>query len=339
MRTARCIAALAALLVLAAPAAHAQIFRAYLTLDGNDANPCTLSQPCRLLPAALAAVASGGEIWMLDSANYNTGPVNVTKSVTILAIPGALGSVVALGGNALDITTTGAVTLRNLNVLPFPGNDHFVGVNKSTAGTLLIQDSNLFGFTTGAAVIVSGAADASIARSVIRNNDTGVLAFSGPVVGISDALFTGNESAGVKLIAGPGFSTTATVTRTVARANGIAFAANGGDVNSTLVLRVTDSRIECSSNSGTEGVSVTHVTNTGVAAQGTLSDTTISGCENGVSVGGPATVKVFLARNTITDNQVGVSQVLSAVVESAGSNAIRNNGTNVNGTMTNVGSM
>ena len=37
---------------------------------------------------------------------------------------------------------------------------------------------------------------ASIARSVIRNNDTGVLAFSGPVVGISDALFTGNESAG-----------------------------------------------------------------------------------------------------------------------------------------------
>ena len=38
---------------------------------------------------------------MLDSANYNTGPVNVTKSVTILAVPGALGSVVATGGDAI----------------------------------------------------------------------------------------------------------------------------------------------------------------------------------------------------------------------------------------------
>ena len=56
-------------------AAHAQLFRAYLASDGSDTHPCTLAQPCRLLPAALAAVASGGEIWMLDSANYNTDVV------------------------------------------------------------------------------------------------------------------------------------------------------------------------------------------------------------------------------------------------------------------------
>jgi hypothetical protein len=34
--------------------------------------PVHAAAPCRLLPAALAAVASGGEVWMLDSANYNT---------------------------------------------------------------------------------------------------------------------------------------------------------------------------------------------------------------------------------------------------------------------------
>ena len=77
--------------------AHAQLFRAYLAPTGSDANPCTLQQPCRLLPAALTAVADGGEIWMLDSANYNSSSVNITKSVTILAVPGALGSVVAAG--------------------------------------------------------------------------------------------------------------------------------------------------------------------------------------------------------------------------------------------------
>src|SRR6188474_1150342 len=81
---------------------QAQQFRAYLDPSGSDANPCNLSQPCRLLPAAIASVASGGEIWLLDSANYNVGPVNVNKSVTILAIPGAVGSVVALGGNAIE---------------------------------------------------------------------------------------------------------------------------------------------------------------------------------------------------------------------------------------------
>jgi hypothetical protein len=90
------IAFLAALFLSAS--AHAQLFRAYLASDGNDANPCTLAQPCRLLPAALAAVASFGEIWMLDSANYNTATVTIGKSVSILAVPGAVGSVVASGG-------------------------------------------------------------------------------------------------------------------------------------------------------------------------------------------------------------------------------------------------
>src|SRR5271154_2417202 len=84
--------------------AQAQLFRAYLASDGNDANPCTLPQPCCLLPAALTAVASGGEIWMLDSANYNGATGVISKSVSILAIPGAIGSVVAIGGAALSIT-------------------------------------------------------------------------------------------------------------------------------------------------------------------------------------------------------------------------------------------
>jgi hypothetical protein len=60
-------------------------------------NNCSLSTPCRLLPRA-AQTDINGEIWMLDSANYNTGTVVINKSVTILAIPGAVGSVVAQGG-------------------------------------------------------------------------------------------------------------------------------------------------------------------------------------------------------------------------------------------------
>src|SRR4051812_32420834 len=98
-------AAGAALLI---SAAHAQSFRAYVSSAGNDANPCTVIAPCRLLPAALNAVANGGEIWMLDSANYNSGTVNITKSVSIMAVPGAVGSIVAVaGGAAITVQTPG----------------------------------------------------------------------------------------------------------------------------------------------------------------------------------------------------------------------------------------
>src|SRR5258708_6370837 len=128
----RLMAATAALFALAAANACAQAFRTYLSLNGNDLNPCSVAPPCRLLPAALAAVQDGGEVWMLDSANFNTGPVAITKSVTILAVPGALGSIVALGGNAINIGTppdnTLRITLRNLNVLPYPGNEGFKGI-------------------------------------------------------------------------------------------------------------------------------------------------------------------------------------------------------------------
>jgi len=43
-----------------ASVANAAVFRAYLSFNGNDANPCSIQLPCRLLPAALAAVHDGG---------------------------------------------------------------------------------------------------------------------------------------------------------------------------------------------------------------------------------------------------------------------------------------
>jgi hypothetical protein len=102
-----------ALALLGAAGADAA-FRAYVSSTGNDIDPCSIQQPCRLLPAALTAVDVGGEIWMLDSANFNTGTVSVTKSVTILAVPGAVGSVVANSADAMSIATAGVkVVLRN----------------------------------------------------------------------------------------------------------------------------------------------------------------------------------------------------------------------------------
>jgi len=138
--------------LLFASVAQAGLFRSYLSFDGSDANPCTVLAPCRLLPAALAAVNDGGEIWMLDSANYNTAPVSINKGVKIFAIPGALGSIVGSSGDAIVINTAGDVTLRNVQILNFSAGVN--GVTIQAAGAVHIEKTSIDGFTnTGTACI------------------------------------------------------------------------------------------------------------------------------------------------------------------------------------------
>ncbi len=159
--------------------AEAALFRSYLSLSGNDANPCTLQQPCRLLPAALAAVNDGGEIWMLDSANYNTAPVLVDKSVKILAIPGEMGSVVANNGDALVVNAPGKdVTLRNLFVLNFANGAN--GVNIVDAAAVHIEKTTIHDFTSDASSCIlyssGSAARIFVVDSFLRRCRTAVRA-------------------------------------------------------------------------------------------------------------------------------------------------------------------
>jgi hypothetical protein len=175
---------------------NAASFRAYLSSTGSDANPCTVSQPCRLLPAALNAIIDGGEVWMLDSANYNSGPVNVTKSASILAIPGAVGSVVALGGPAFNIATAGvSVSLRNLMIVPFPASGGTHGIVMTDGNSLTVQET-LIANLPGGGIDVNALAGTrvKIMDSVIRNNGAiGVYLRGGAIADISNSKITGNS--------------------------------------------------------------------------------------------------------------------------------------------------
>jgi len=135
-----------------ASVANAALFRTYLSFNGNDANPCTVQLPCRLLPAALTAVQDGGEIWMLDSANYNTAPVIINKGVKIFAIPGALGSIVGNAGDAVVINTAGDVTLRNVQILNFSAGVN--GVTIQVAGAVHLEKVSIDGFTNVSAACI-----------------------------------------------------------------------------------------------------------------------------------------------------------------------------------------
>ena len=187
-RTCAAFALLATLLL--SMSAQALLFRAYVASDGNDANPCTLPQPCRLLPAALAAVADGGEIWMLDSANYNGGTVVVAKSVSIVAVPGAIGSVVATGGSAISIAAAGlTVSLRNVVIVPLSGAGGN-GVTMSGASILAVEDS-VFANLTGAGV-EAAAGRVRVSNSTFRNNHYAVLATANARADVASSKFTHN---------------------------------------------------------------------------------------------------------------------------------------------------
>ena len=313
----------AAAVVLVAGPAHGQLFRAYLASDGNDANPCTLPLPCRLLPAALTAVASGGEVWMLDSANYNNAQVNVTKSVTILAVPGVLGSVVVpMSGDAMSVTGAVDVTLRNLVFVPLQfANGHGV---RHTGGTLTVLGS-FFNGIGGAAIWTSGAI-ANVEGSTFRANQTGLQVDGGGRASIKRSTFVNNQS----------------------------YAANafGNLAATTTRLDVSDSLIQGSLTgilaSGTlslasVAVSGCHVTgNTyGMAASTSGSGSTVllasdnmvvHNSDSGiVSFAG----KVWASGNSVSQNGTGFKNEYNTpnAFESAGNNAVRNNTANTSGTI------
>ncbi len=189
------LAGLSAALALAVPnLAEAGIFRAYLSELGVDTNPCTLPQPCRLLPAALTAVNAGGEIWMLDSANFNGSTVIINKSVTILAIPGVVGSMVANNGDAVLVNGAGArVTLKNLVFVNLAGGSTS-GVAMVQGSSLTIESSSFTGLPLAAVNITAIGTKTQILNSTFNANNIGVQV-AGGVVTLIDNNFVNNTTA------------------------------------------------------------------------------------------------------------------------------------------------
>ncbi len=298
--------AFAVMLFLSATA-HAQLFRAYISSVGNDANACTLPAPCRLLPAALNAVASGGEIWMLDSANYNTATVIIGKSVSILAVPGAVGSVLAIGGPAVDIAASGlTISLRNLVIVPLTGGGGTYGVNMTGTSTLTIENS-LIANLPYSGVYATGTGKVEIANTIIRNNGGyAVYLQNGASADISGTKMLNNGNGGVLAYSNTATTATATVSDSVISGGSIGVAAypnSAGGVARVFVTRCT-------------------IQNTSYA----LDSETVGGV-------GSALVAVsssMITNNTYAWNQFGAGSVLRTL----GNNHIADNTTNSLGVLT-----
>jgi hypothetical protein len=248
----------------AAVPAHAGLFRAYLSVAGNDANACSVQAPCRLLPAALAAVNDGGEIWIMDSANFNTAPVSIGKSVTILAIPGAVGSVVASSGAALVISGSGvAVSLKNLRVLNFASGTSGIVYAGTGSSQLTVEECEIQGLpgygidasagsnlelvvrdtalndngNTG--VILAGPSTASFERIRVSGGGTGIYLRNGVHATVTDSVVTGNGSFGLIVESVDGSSTDVVFEGSVQRGSNYGALVNANGVSGSRARLVS----------------------------------------------------------------------------------------------------
>ena len=192
---------LVALALLAAPFDASALFRSYLASDGNDANDCSLPTPCRLFSKALTTTDPGGEIWMLDSANFNNAPVVIDKNLSILAVPGAIGSLIASSGNAVVINAAGIkVFIKNVRVINGSGSNN--GITFSQGASLTIVDSEFLGLPFVGVNISSAGSKTQIMRSTFKDNGAGLQVSNGVVNSLNND-FIGNATA-VKAIGAGG---------------------------------------------------------------------------------------------------------------------------------------
>jgi hypothetical protein len=114
VRRVRTVVFSAMLVALTATLAQAQATRTWVSGLGNDANPCSLTAPCKTFAGAISKTAAGGEIDALDPGGY--GAVTITKSITIDGT-GTMASILASGTQGIVINNAAAIVhLRNLSI-------------------------------------------------------------------------------------------------------------------------------------------------------------------------------------------------------------------------------
>jgi len=164
----------AAMILAVSSAANATggVARTWVASTGNDSNTatnCTRTAPCKTFASAYSVTAPGGEIVALDSVGY--GPINITTSVTIIGLEGALISVqsntvgVTIGAGSSDV-----VILKNIQISGAAGSTNTKGIQLNS-GRLFLQNSSVRSLTSGLSVSSS---HATVTDSEFVGNTTGI---------------------------------------------------------------------------------------------------------------------------------------------------------------------
>ena len=145
--------AVLAFTLMASSSTQAQATRTWVSGVGDDVNPCSRTAPCKTYAGAISKTANGGEIDCLDPGGF--GAVTIGKGLTIDGTTGSgFGSILGSpGANAVIVNapSTEIVTLRNLSINGAGNQISQAGLNgvRYIGGkTLIVQNCNIFGFTS-----------------------------------------------------------------------------------------------------------------------------------------------------------------------------------------------
>jgi parallel beta helix pectate lyase-like protein len=235
---------------LAFPAAAAP--RVFVSGFGSNTHAGTLASPVRQIQKAMTLVDSGGEIIILDSANYN--PVTINKPVTIVAT-GVQAEIEVISGDGITVTAgaSDVVILRGLTIHGLGGAK---GLNFTAGAALHVESCVISGFgSTGILATASG--QLFVKDTISRENFFGLNSTAGNL-SIDHARLEGNSSVGLFVQGGK-----ASIRDSVASGNGNGIVAqnSGTQVNVESCLVANNFGGIASTTSATVRVSNSTVTN------------------------------------------------------------------------------
>jgi hypothetical protein len=219
--------------------------------------------------------------------------------VTILAVPGAVGSVVSVGGPAIHASNSSVrLALRNLRIVPLLGGGGSNGVDVFGIASLALEDTVVSGHP-GFGVGANGATAVRITRCILRDNGgEGVNLAGGATAMIVRSRVMNNAGSGVLLLGTSTVSTSASVSDSVLAGNFNGLAISVAVAGNKAGASITRSSI--SDNAPGAGVSV-----------------------SGPGSGNPTAT---IGNSMVTGNATGVVGTTNGVVELMGNNVFRQNG-------------
>jgi hypothetical protein len=259
--------------------------RTYVSGLGDDSGPCTETAPCRTFQTAVGLTLAGGQIFVLDSANY--GPVTIDKALTIVSEGGVAGILATKGvGIKVYAGANDVVTLRGLDI--DGGGTATYGIYFSSGQALSIQKSSVRGFAS------SGINFAPTAASALL---------------VSDSLLTNNTSQAVLIAPSGSGSASGTVNRVRASGNGVGIFASGA--NAKLMVN------EVNAGTNTYGIGAAS------AASIMVRSSTIG--HNSVGIAADQSAIVRVGQSSVTANQTGWQATNGGQIESYGNNNVNGN--------------
>lgn len=290
----------------------------YVAASGKDANPCTLTPPCKSLQRGVDVTPGGSELRVLSSGTY--GAAVIARSLTLSG-----DEFVTIGGRIFINAPGAAIVLRGLN-LNGSGMGEAEGIDIRAAAVVHIENCTVERFQGIGIAATAQGIHLFVSHTVSRDNrDHGLEAYYNhpfPEVGsetlaVSDSSFDNNGLDGI--ILGRGTSTLTRTTVSHNNAHGIVQYVGVTTIASTAVFNNRSGGIDLRAVRATIDSTLSEANTFGLLFSGDN--------DSGLAV-------ATISNSVFINNRTAGLAIQSGTIRTRGNNTVVDNQTNVIGTLT-----